>query len=49
LAAAQPLQPVRQLLDWCQQSRPEVWKMLNDGIKRGITSRQEADTSPNTD
>jgi hypothetical protein len=50
LAAAQPPQPVQQLLDQCQQTRPEVWKMLNDGIKRGITLRQEkTDTDTGSD
>jgi hypothetical protein len=50
LAAAQSLQPVQQLLDNCQQTRPEVWKMLNDSIKHGITLRQEqTDTSTGSD
>ena len=41
LAAAQPVQPVQQLMDACQRSRPEVWKMLNDSVKKGIALRQE--------
>ena len=41
LALAQPLQPLQQLMAWYVQNRPEVWKALNDQIKRGIDARQE--------
>jgi hypothetical protein len=41
LALSQPLQPVQQLMGWYAQNRPEVWKALNDQIKRGIEARQE--------
>jgi len=41
LALAQPLQPLQQLMAWYAQNRPEVWKALNDQIKRGIDARQE--------
>lgn len=41
LALSQPLQPVQQLTAWYAQARPDVWKALNQQIKRGIESRQE--------
>ncbi len=49
LAAGQPLQLVQQLFGWCQQSRPEVWKMLNSQISSGIEARREkTDTDTDT-
>jgi len=41
LALSQPLQPIQQLMGWYAQNRPEVWKALNEQIKRGIEARQE--------
>jgi hypothetical protein len=50
LAAVQPLQPVQQLLGWCQQSRPDVYSALFEQIKKGITARQEqSDTDTGSD
>lgn len=43
LAAAQPLQPLQELLAWCQQARPEIFNMLYDQIKKGIEERRERD------
>ncbi len=45
LALTQPLQPLQQLMAWYAQSKPDVWKALNDQIKRGIAARQEKDQS----
>ena len=41
LAAVQPVQAIQQLFGWCQQARPELWKKLNDSVKKGISLRQE--------
>jgi hypothetical protein len=41
LAVSQPLEPIQQLLGWCQQSRPEIYASLFDQIKKGISARQE--------
>jgi hypothetical protein len=41
LIATQPVQPVQQLIAWNQQSRPDIWKELNEQIKKAISARQE--------
>jgi hypothetical protein len=41
LAAAQPVQAIEQIFGWCQQTRPELWKMLNDSVNKGISLRKE--------
>jgi len=50
LALAQSIQPLQQLVGWCQQTRPELWDSLNNQIKKAVTSRQEkTDTDFDTD
>jgi hypothetical protein len=41
LAAAQPLEPVRRLLDGCAKDRPAIWKLLTKEIKAAISARTE--------
>ncbi len=41
LAQTQPLAPVRQLFQQCEQTRPQVWKALLEQIKKAIAARQE--------
>ncbi len=37
-------------MDACQRTRPEVWKMLNDSVKKGIALREEkTDTDISSD
>jgi hypothetical protein len=36
---------VKQMLEKCEQSRPEVWKLLVSGIKKAISARTEGDDS----
>jgi hypothetical protein len=49
-AAAQPLQPVQQMLSWCQQTRPEIYTSLFEQIKKGISARLEkADNDTGSD
>lgn len=45
LAAELPLAPVQELLETCQKTRPEVWKLLTKDIKAAISRRTEADDS----
>jgi hypothetical protein len=45
LALTQPLQPIQQLMGWYAQNKPEVWKALNEQIKKGIEARQEKSDS----
>ncbi len=50
LALTQPIQPVQQLFQWCQNSRPELWESLNSQIKKAVTAHQEkTDTDIDTD
>jgi hypothetical protein len=41
LAAGQPLAPLQGMLGACQQSRPQVWKMLLEQVKKAVSVRQE--------
>jgi hypothetical protein len=41
LAARQPLELVRRLLDSCAEERPAVWKLLSKEIKAAISARTE--------
>ena len=45
LARGQSFAPVKQMLERCAQSRPEVWKLLESGIKKAISARTEQDNS----
>jgi hypothetical protein len=36
---------VKRLLESCEGSRPEIWKMLESGIKKAISARTEKDDS----
>ncbi len=50
LALNQPIQPVQQLLGWCQQTRPDVWESLNSQIKKAVVAHQEkSDTDFDSD
>ena len=42
LVKGQSVGPVKALLDNCERTRPEVWKMLEAGIKKAITARTES-------
>jgi hypothetical protein len=42
LIKGQPVEPVKALLDNCAHTRPEVWKMLESGIKKSINARTES-------
>jgi hypothetical protein len=42
LVKGQPVGPVKALLDNCERTRPEVWKMLESSIKKAITARTES-------
>jgi hypothetical protein len=45
LAQSQPLGPVQQLFQQCEQTRPQVWKALLEQIKKAVAAHQEkADT-----
>lgn len=46
LVKGQSVGPVKALLDNCARTRPEVWKILESGIKRAISARteQQSDT-----
>jgi hypothetical protein len=41
LVKGQPAGPVKALLESCQRARPEVWKELEEGIKKAIAARTE--------
>jgi hypothetical protein len=43
LLRGQSFAPVKRLLESCQGSRPEIWKMLESGIKKAISARTEQD------
>ena len=42
LVKGQSVGPVKALLENCERTRPEVWKMLESGIKKAITARTES-------
>lgn len=44
-AAQFPMERINQMLLNAQQTRPELWKLLIDGIKRGIAQRVEQSSS----
>jgi len=44
-AAQFPMERINQMLSAAQQSRPAVWKLLIEGIKRGIAQRVEQSAS----
>jgi hypothetical protein len=46
LAAGQPLEPVRRLLELCAEERPAVWRLLAKEIGAAISARTE---KPDTD
>ena len=48
LLQGQSSQPVKALLENCQRARPEVWKLLESGIKKAISDRTEK-TDTDTD
>jgi hypothetical protein len=41
LIAAQPIAPVQQLLQQCEQFRPDVWKTMQKNIEKAISQRTE--------
>ena len=41
LATQQSLEPVEQLLETCRRTRPEVWRLLIEGINKGIGKCEE--------
>jgi hypothetical protein len=45
LLRGQSFAPVKQMLERCEGSRPEVWKLLVSGIKKAISARTEKDDS----
>jgi hypothetical protein len=45
LLRGQSFAPVKQMLERCEGSRPEVWKLLVNGIKKAISARTEKDDS----
>lgn len=45
LAAAQPVEPLQQLLAACERERPQVWKLMTDHIKSAISRRTEQSDS----
>jgi hypothetical protein len=49
LAKGQPISPVRSLLDNCRKSRPQVWKLLEKGIKKAISDRTERSDTDDMD
>ncbi len=50
LALDQSIQPLQQLLGWCQQTRPDVWESLNSQIKKAVVAHQEkSDTDFDSD
>jgi len=42
LIRGQSVEPVKALLDNCSRTRPEVWKLLESGIKKAISDRTES-------
>lgn len=40
-AAAQPVEPLKQLLARCERERPQVWKLMTDHINSAVTRRTE--------
>jgi hypothetical protein len=42
LVKGQSVGPVKALLENCERTRPEVWKMLEAGIKKAIRARTES-------
>jgi hypothetical protein len=42
LMKGQSFAPVKSMLESCKGSRPEIWKMLEDGIKKAISARTES-------
>lgn len=45
LVKGQSVEPVKSLLDNCARTRPEVWKLLESGIKKAISDRTESSDS----
>lgn len=45
LLRGQSIGLVKQMLDGCAQSRPEIWKLLESGIKKAISARTESSDS----
>ncbi len=45
LLSGQSFTPVKRMLESCEGSRPEVWKLLVSGIKKAISARTESDDS----
>ena len=41
MATQQSLVPVRELLVMCRRTRPEVWRLLIEGINKGIGKCKE--------
>lgn len=42
LVKGQAIEPVKALLENCSRTRPEVWKLLDSGIKKAISDRTES-------
>lgn len=42
LVKGQSAEPVKALLENCARTRPEVWKLLDSGIKKAISDRTES-------
>lgn len=49
LAAGTPPDAARALLDDAARERPDVWRLLQEGIKRGASDRTERDTGDGPD
>lgn len=48
LGKGQSVGPVKALLDNCERTRPEVWKMLESSIKKAISARTETSGTSDT-
>ena len=49
LAAHAPPDAVKALLDRAARERPDAWRLLNEGIKRGVSDRTERDSGDGPD
>ena len=46
LATQQSIEPIVELLETCRRTRPEVWRLLIEGINKGISKCTESDYDP---
>ena len=49
LAARQSVGSLQALLDDCQRTRPQVWKLLTAGLKKAVSQRTERAANTDTD